>query len=198
MVIINEKICDNAPECSGIAVCPTGAIYWDDSEGKLNVDNDLCISCRRCVTDGCPVGAIKVTDNEEDYLNEKRLIEEDPHTVEDLFVERYGAAAIEEKVVIKKDEVESKLLENNYVFIEEFNDDSIQCLLHSIAIHDLRSVLNIDFEYYKCDVGVSDDSSVYPILRIYNGLHFLGKIEGYFDDSSFEDFVSKIKQIINE
>ena len=31
---INWKICDNAEECNGIAVCPTGALYWDKEEKK--------------------------------------------------------------------------------------------------------------------------------------------------------------------
>lgn len=28
-VLINFKICDNAKDCSGIAVCPTGALSWE-------------------------------------------------------------------------------------------------------------------------------------------------------------------------
>lgn len=29
-VLVNFKICDNAKECGGIEVCPTGALSWDE------------------------------------------------------------------------------------------------------------------------------------------------------------------------
>ena len=30
--LINFKICDNAKECSGISVCPTGAMSFDEEK----------------------------------------------------------------------------------------------------------------------------------------------------------------------
>ena len=38
--LINFKICDNAPECSGIEVCPTGAMYFDSEKETIVVDED--------------------------------------------------------------------------------------------------------------------------------------------------------------
>ena len=51
-VLINFKICDNAKECGGIAVCPTGALSYDDEKESIVIDNDpnvkyvsLCPKC---------------------------------------------------------------------------------------------------------------------------------------------------------
>ena len=198
MVIINEKICDNAKECSGISVCPTGAIFWNENKGKLDVNNDLCVSCQRCVIEGCPIGAISVVDNETDYEIELARIEADERTVDELFVERYGASVIEENLLIELSETKNVLKEGRYTFIEQFNDDSIQCLLHSIPISEIRAELDVEFDYYKCDVGLSEDSDLYPILFIYYGTNCIGKIEGYFDDKMKKDFIEQIIDILKK
>ena len=39
-VLINFKICDNAKECGGIEVCPTGALSWDEENETIKIDND--------------------------------------------------------------------------------------------------------------------------------------------------------------
>ncbi len=65
-VLINFKICDNAKECGGIAVCPTGALSWNEEKGIIQIDNDKCISCGLCEKE-CPIGAIMVAKNEKEY-----------------------------------------------------------------------------------------------------------------------------------
>lgn len=198
MVIINEKMCDNAKECSGIMVCPTGAIFWNEAEGKIDVDNELCVSCGKCVNEeGCPVGAIRVVDNKEDYDNEKARIMADERTVEDLFVERYGASVIEEDLLIEPSNIERVLRDGKYTFIEQFNDDSIQCLLHSIPISEIREGLDIEFDYYKCDVGLSEVSSLYPVLVIFYDKKYLGKVEGYYEDKKKKELIDEIVKITN-
>ena len=141
-VLINHKICDNAEECSGIEVCPTGALFWDIQEGKIGTDNDLCISCHEC-RNACPVGAIYVADSESDFARIQSNIENDSRTVEDLFVERYGAMPIDEELVIDDSAIESLVKENTLVFIEQFQASSVQCLLHSIPTEFL-------VKKYKC------------------------------------------------
>ena len=196
MVIINEKICDNAPECGGIEVCPTGAIFWDEQEKKLKTNNELCVSCRLCVTDGCPVGAILVADSAEEYENIQKQIEDDEHSKEELFVERYGATAIDEDIIIERNSLKDYLSENKYVFFEEFNDDSIQCLLHSIPIQRLREKIGVNFNFYKYDIGISDTSAIVPSLVLFFGEKCLGKIEGYYDEEHIDEFVDAIKACI--
>lgn len=39
-VLVNFKICDNAKECSGIEVCPTQALSWDEKEETIVIDNN--------------------------------------------------------------------------------------------------------------------------------------------------------------
>ena len=43
-VLLNYKICDNAAECGGIEICPTGALFWNEANEKIEIDNNLCIS----------------------------------------------------------------------------------------------------------------------------------------------------------
>lgn len=198
MVLVNEKICDNAKECSGIEVCPTGAIFWDDIKEKICVNNDLCVSCRQCVTNGCPIGAIIVVDNQEDYNKEIRKIGMDEHTTEELFVERYGATPIQEELLIQQKDINKVLSEGEFVFVEKFNDDSIQCLLHSIPIHEIREMVDDTFNYYKCDVTGIEDSDKYPSLTIYYGFDVIETIEGYFDDEDKTNFVKRITEIMKK
>ena len=63
-VLVNFKICDNAKECGGIAVCPTGALSWNEEKESIEIDNDKCISCGLCEKE-CPIGAIMVAKNSE-------------------------------------------------------------------------------------------------------------------------------------
>jgi carbon-monoxide dehydrogenase iron sulfur subunit len=47
------RLCGNAP-C--VAVCPTGALYRDETTGAVLLQVDVCIGCAECV-DACPLGA---------------------------------------------------------------------------------------------------------------------------------------------
>ena len=75
-VLLNYKICDNAAECGGIEICPTGALFWNEANEKIEIDNNLCISCRNCVAE-CPVGAIQVAATDEEYESIKTDIDND-------------------------------------------------------------------------------------------------------------------------
>lgn len=92
-VLINFKICDNSPDCNGIKVCPQDAIYWDQDEEELAIDNEKCVSCGKC-EETCEVGAIRVAHSESEYEQIKQEIEDDPREVSDLFVDRFGAEPI--------------------------------------------------------------------------------------------------------
>lgn len=43
----------NNPAC--VATCPTGAMYFDESEGIVLHDDEMCIGCETCVK-SCPYG----------------------------------------------------------------------------------------------------------------------------------------------
>ena len=41
-VLRNYKICDNAKECGGIAVCSTGALSWNEEKETIEISKILC------------------------------------------------------------------------------------------------------------------------------------------------------------
>ena len=99
-VLINFKICDNAKECGGIEVCPTGALYWDEEKESITIDNSKCTSCEKCI-EACPVDAIKVGKTDEEYQELKKEIDNDPRKRSDLFVDRYGAQPIHDAFLVE-------------------------------------------------------------------------------------------------
>ena len=68
-VLINFKICDNAEECNGIAVCPTGTLSWNKKKKRIVVNNKKCISCGKCKKP-CEVGPKQVANTKQ--KNEKK------------------------------------------------------------------------------------------------------------------------------
>lgn len=210
-ISINFNICDNSPECSGIAVCDYGAIYWDETKdsimrekGTLCVNNDKCISCGKCVgEDGCPVGAIIYAPTIAGLNDIIKEIHIDEEQVKTLFVDRYGAEPVDENICIAPQEIENIIEQKKgYTMIEEFCDDSIQCLLSSIPIQDMlqeieRYVENMEVYYYKCDVtGKEKEDIDYPILKIFKEGQLLGCVDGYYDNKHKANLYQKILVVL--
>lgn len=198
-VLINFKICDNAKECGGVAVCPTGAITFDEEKETLVIDNSKCISCGQCENE-CPIGAIRVAKDETEYKKIKEEIDNDPRKTKDLFVDRYGAAPLSEFFMIEAEEIEQKLDTDKIVLIELYNDDSIQCLLKSIPIKELVKDLPDTTTFYKAEskkvIEEKYEIKELPALLIFNKGNLSGKIEGYYTDDSKQEIIGKIKSII--
>lgn len=198
-VLVNFKICDNAKECGGIAVCPTGALSYDDEKGAIVIDNEKCISCGLCENE-CPIGAIMVAKNDEEYSKLKNEIDKDTRTTKDLFVDRYGATPLSEFFMIEADDIENKANNDGITLIELYNDDSIQCLLKSIPIKDLTKDLPKDTLFYKAEASdeVMDkyDVKELPTLLIFEKGKYLGKVEGYYEVDDKQSAIEKVQNIL--
>ena len=200
-VLVNFKICDNAKECGGIAVCPTGALSYDDEKESIIIDNDKCISCGRCESE-CPIGAIMVARTDDEYDKLKKEIDEDKRTTKDLFVDRYGATPLSEFFMIESDDIENKVNNDGVTLIELYNDDSIQCLLKSIAIKDLTKDLPKDTLFYKAeaneDVLKTYNVKELPSLLVFKQGKFLGNIDGYYEVDDKEELLHNMNEILNK
>ena len=197
-VLINFKICDNDKACGGVAVCPTGAIYYDEEKETLSIDNDKCISCGMCEKE-CPIGAIKVAKDEKEYEVLKKQIEEDPRRTKDLFVDRYGATPLSEFFMLDSEEVANKINSKNIVLIEFYNDDSIQCLLKSIPIKELLKDFPDSTQFYKVEISeaLTNEYQIkeLPAIVAFENGRMIGKIEGYVDEDNKEKLMDEIKRI---
>ena len=198
-VLINFKICDNAKECGGIAICPTGALKWNVEKETIEIDNEKCISCGTCENE-CPIGAIRVAKTETEYKNIKEEIDNDSRSQKDLFVDRYGAAPLSERFIAAPETLEEKIHKSKIVIIELFNDDSIECLLKSIPIKDIFDELPDNALFYKieCNDDTKKDLNIkeLPAILIYKNGEIEGKIEGYYSVDQKEELFEKIKKFV--
>lgn len=197
-VLVNFKICDNAKECGGIAVCPTGALSWNEEKETIEIDNNKCISCGLCEKE-CPIGAIMVAKNNEEYQKIKKEIDEDPRTTKDLFVDRYGAVAISDFFKIELEEIKEKVEKDCLTLIEVYNPDVAECLLKSIPIKELTKNLPSDTLFYKAESDKTIDEykiMELPSLLIFRKSKLLGHIDGYYTIDEKEKVISKLSSII--
>lgn len=197
-VLVNFKICDNAKECGGIAVCPTGALSWNEEKETIDIDNEKCISCGRCEKE-CPIGAIMVAKTDEEYKKIKKEIDEDPRTTKDLFVDRYGAVAISDFFKIELTDIKDKTGKDCITLIEIYNPDVAECLLKSIPIKELTKNLPKDTLFYKAESDEIIDEyemSDLPSLLVFKNGKLLGHIDGYYTTDEKEEVISELNNIL--
>ncbi len=202
-VLINFKICDNCEDCNGLRVCPTGAFYWDSEKKTIAYDKSKCIGCGAC-GHCCSNDAIFYTDSEEEANEIQKEIDEDPRTIADLFVERYGAMPVSEQYTFETSEekVKNRINSNRPVIIEFNTNENINCLLKSIPITEIVKVFAKNATYSKFMINENEyekyDVSETPCLKFYNQGKFLGEIKGYYTLEEFdqlESFINKINKL---
>jgi NAD-dependent dihydropyrimidine dehydrogenase PreA subunit len=196
-VIINFKICDNAKDCNGIAVCPTGALAWDEKKQRIKINNKKCISCRKCEK-ACMTESIHVSKNKKEYRKIQKEIKDDPRHIGDLFVDRYGAQPINPAFITPENKFERHILEYDKLSaVEFFNNDSIMCLLKSIPIKELIGPMNIRYRKVEVGKGLAKKYQVkkLPALLFFKKGRLLGKIEGFWEAKKREDLREKIEKL---
>ena len=197
-VLINFKICDNSADCNGIAACSTGAFDWDAKEKTLIIHEELCINCGAC--ECCGADAIKVTHTEEEYERVKKEIDEDQRTINDLFVDRYGATPIQEIFTSTEENIDNVLYSPRPFMLELYKEDTIECLLKSIPIREILQEFDVEATFRKIEI-VSDkllnryEIKELPALVFVKEQKVLGKIEGYYEDKNSRELYNEIKKI---
>lgn len=90
-VLIDYRVCDNAPGCGASRACSTGAIAFDRRQNKVLVNNDECINCEHqpCIS-YCPAGAVKFAASMEELEQLKAEIETSGLSKDDLLEQKYG------------------------------------------------------------------------------------------------------------
>lgn len=160
--------------------------------------NVFCGICEK----ECPIGAIKVTKNDEQYEFAKKKIEEDERTIKDLFIDRYGAVAISDFFKINIDEIEEKVKKKGLSLIEIYNPDEAECLLKSIPIKTLTKDLPNETVFYKAEYEkcINDKYKIndFPCILVFQNGYLLGIIEGYFTIDEKEIVLSKLNDILTK
>ena len=197
-ILINFKICDNAPECLAPPVCPTGAIIWNEEKKTLEIDNSKCTSCGLCIPT-CPMEAIFLARSDEEYNQIKKEIDEDKRTRKDLFVDRYGAMPLMDAFMADEKMIKDKIERDNLTFVEIYDAENVECLLKSIPLKEITQDMPKDTRYYK--VNYTDnlmkeyDIKELPSLLIFRSKKLIGKVEGYYPTDEKEKFLSLINKI---
>jgi len=198
-VLINYKICDNDPECSGIASCPKDALFWDEKNKRIGFDESKCDDCGLC-ENACPIKAIRVARTREEYKKIEKEIKDDPREVTDLFVERYGAMPVEDELQLDYKNFKTEVLTSKDLFaLEVFEDDSIECLKRAIPIKRIFSDGNV--AYKKMEAMDTDFLNKYNVKKLPAFLFFqegklLGKVEGFYNIAQEDDLLKKIGEVI--
>lgn len=198
-ILINFKICDNAPECLAPPVCPTGAITWNEEKKTLEIDNSKCTSCGLCIPT-CPMEAIFLAKTDAEYNQIKKEIDEDKRTRKDLFVDRYGAMPLMEAFMATEDMIKDKVERKELTFVEIYDAENVECLLKSIPLKEITEDMPKDTRYYK--VNFTDnllkeyDISTLPSLLMFKDGKLIGKVEGYYPVEEKEVFMNKINELI--
>lgn len=172
-----------------------GVFSW--GEEGLTIDNKKCTSCGKC-EEACMVSAIKVARNEEEYQTIKKEIEDDPRSINDLLVDRYGATPIDVAMMGNKDEIEIKMKAKRPMIIELYNEDSIMCLLKSIPIKEIADTFDKDTRYRKIEVKGQELLEKYgvkelPALLFFRDGKFIKKYEGYVEEENKKELLDFIK-----
>lgn len=191
-IILNKKLCDNAPECGGIEVCPVGAFYYDKKKKQIMIDNDKCIDCLKCtLPDTCPVGCILYARNKEEEKRIKKMIQNDPRSSKWLWKARYGCEEAQtepKEAVVNKDNYEEVINSNGLKLIDLWHYDYLDCRFHSPLFEEILEGIDKQVEIYK--LNAQDFSKLakklnvnkFPTMLLLDKDNEIYRYEGLFEN----------------
>ena len=204
-IIINQKICDKSPDCGGIAVCPSGALFFNQDSQAVEWNQDKCVFCLRCtLPDSCPIGAIMYA---RDEASEKTIIDtinSDPRSEDWLWQERFGVEPGKPSIAkeLTDENFEEVVNSSQNSLIDIWHQDYLNCRLHSVLYQDILTetpdvvIYKLNAKKYPQLVGKLG-VKIFPTLQ----LIINGKInlicQGDIEDSKLSTIISSIKEIIN-
>jgi NAD-dependent dihydropyrimidine dehydrogenase PreA subunit len=208
-IIFNYNLCDKAPECGGITVCPHGAIYFDSEKQKPVWEEDKCTFCLKCTTmDACPIGCILYARDAEEERKINAMIKEDKRTQQWLWQERYGvepaktdpkANILENKSI---DEFLKMAAEKDFYFLDFWHEDALDCRLHAVLYEDLIGADKIG-RVYKVDAKANSkiskhyNVSKFPTLLIIKAGDEIFRRQGYIENDDLSQLKKELMTLID-
>lgn len=198
--VINYKICDLAPECGGIEVCPTGAFFWNKKTKRPEIDNSTCTSCGLCVGE-CPVKAIIIVQAEEEFKEVLKKIKNDPRSEEKLWRERLGCQPGRTPplatVVTPENFSREVARAKGWLALDVWSEETLDCRYHSVIWEDLDLADRIKLKkldggrYPKLarKLGVAE----FPTLLFFQDGKEVGRREEYIYSKDKLGIVEQIK-----
>lgn len=207
-IIFNYNLCDMAPECGGIEVCPNGAIYYEEKQQRPVWDESKCTFCLKCTTpDACPVGVILFARDEEDEKRIMNMIKDDPRTAKWLWKERYGVQPARTSpiaTIVTDTNFESVLSEPGFKVIDLWSEETLDCRLHSPLYEDLLGRLLDKVKVYKLDAGefggLAEKLGVseFPTLLIFEGNEEVFRFGGYISKEKISSVIKDLKKALSK
>jgi ferredoxin len=208
-IVINHNLCDEAPECGGIEVCPAGAFYLDKKKKKIAIDKTKCTECLKCtLPDACPVGCIIYARNEKEVIKIEKMIKDDPRKSKWLWKARYGCEPAKtppkEKIITDKN-INNELKRKGFKLIDVWHYDHLDCRYFSPLFSDiLKGVKKKKIIIYKLDaqkypkLAAKLKVKKFPSLNIFKNTNEVFRYKGLLKKKDVKGLNKKIKRIISE
>ncbi|MDD3647683.1 MAG: thioredoxin domain-containing protein [Candidatus Dojkabacteria bacterium] len=205
-IIINHNLCDEAPECGGIEVCPNGAFNFDKKKKRICIDRSKCTECLKCtLPDCCPVGCILYARNTQEEKRIRDRIKEDPRTAKWLWKERYGcqpAKTTPKATILTTSNFEAMMKKKGYKLIDIWHYDFLDCRAYSVLFEDLLKGIKAKIVTYKLDAqkhpGLAKILKInkFPTLTIMEDQNEIWRLEGLLKKKSAARTNLEIKKLL--
>jgi len=205
-ILINHNICDEVPECGGIEVCPTKAIYYDYKKRTIVLDQLKCIDCLKCtLPDVCPVGCFLYARNKKEETRLQKIIKPDAKKMTWLWQERYGCqpGRVKPKAIILTDNnFKTMFSKKGIKAIDVWHNDYLDCRLHSPLFKELFQRASENITKYKLDaqkytkLANKLKAKTFPSLLILRDKVEIFRYEGYINKKSISGLSKKLKTIL--